>query len=349
MELRSRSCDWLLGMSIFLTNSLLFLLLLFQKACFVDFQKAYDTIWRNGLFYKLMKYGFSQKIIFLLKSMYDRVVSAVKVKSGLTATFTPLVGVRQGCKLIVNDIVDIFDSTCDPLIMGECKISYLLYADGLILLSESEHGLKRCLDKLNCYAKKWQMRINIKKTKAIIFNKSGKIFRSEFKLGNQPIQVTDSYVYLGITFTPSGSFSLAQKKLYYKATRSLYGFLSEVNIYNGASVSAVLKLFDSLVSPMLLYNCEIWDCFLKSVGNNYEKFVSRIFDERITPENMQNKICKMALGVHSKASNHAVKGELGRFPLHLIIYTRIFKYFLRLFTLQNNQILKSTLEIKKSI
>ena len=64
-------------------------------ACFVDFQKAYDTIWRNGLFYKLMKYGFSQKIIFLLKSMYDRVVSAVKVKSGLTATFTPLVGVQK--------------------------------------------------------------------------------------------------------------------------------------------------------------------------------------------------------------------------------------------------------------
>ena len=56
------------------------------------------------------------------------------------------------------------------------------------------------------------MRINVKKTKAIIFNKSGKIFRSGFKLGNQPIQVTDSYVYLGITFTPSGSFSLAQKR-----------------------------------------------------------------------------------------------------------------------------------------
>ena len=68
-------------------------------ACFVDFQKAYDTIWRNGLFYKLMKYGFSQKIIFLLKSMYDRVVSAVKVKSGLTASFTHLVGVRRGCNL----------------------------------------------------------------------------------------------------------------------------------------------------------------------------------------------------------------------------------------------------------
>ena len=60
-------------------------------ACFVDFQKAYGTIWRNGLFHEVMKYGFSQKIIFLLKRMYDRVVSAVKVKSRLTASFSPLV------------------------------------------------------------------------------------------------------------------------------------------------------------------------------------------------------------------------------------------------------------------
>ena len=51
-----------------------------------------------------------------------------------------------------------------------------------------------------------------KEDKSIIFNKSGKIFRSEFKLGNQPIQVTDSYVYLGITFTPSGSFFTGPEK-----------------------------------------------------------------------------------------------------------------------------------------
>ena len=60
---------------------------------------------------------------------------------------------------------------------------------------------------------------------------------------------------------------------------------------------------------------------------------------------MHNKVCKMALGVHFKANNHAVKGELGRFSLHLIIYTTIFKSFLRLLTLQNNQILNSAQEI----
>ena len=74
-----------------LTTFLCWSLYLFTKndkkvyACFDDFQKAYDTIWRNGLFYKLMKYGFSQKInIFLMNSMYDRVVSAEKAKSRVT-------------------------------------------------------------------------------------------------------------------------------------------------------------------------------------------------------------------------------------------------------------------------
>ena len=100
------------------------------------------------------------------------------------------------------------------------------------------------------------------------------------------------------------------------------------------------------MSPILLYNCEIWDCFFKiSQEYNYDKFVSRIFDERITPENTHNKVCKMALGAHSKASNYAVKGELRHFSLHLIIYITVFKYFLRLLTLQNKQILNSALEI----
>ena len=124
---------------VFVLKSLIYLCTKNYKkvyAYFVDFKKAYDTIWWNSLFYKLVKYGFSQKIIFLLKSMYGRVVSAVKVKSRLMATFTPLVGEWQGCNLsptlinvFINDIVDLFDSTCDPLIMGECKINCLLSAD----------------------------------------------------------------------------------------------------------------------------------------------------------------------------------------------------------------------------
>ena len=54
----------------------------------------------------------------------------------------------------------------------------------------------------------------------------------------------------------------------------------------------------------------------------------------------------MVLGVHSKASNLAVKRELGRYPLHIIIYTRIFESLnnSRLLSLPNDKILNSALE-----
>ena len=40
-------------------------------ACFVDFSKALDTVWRKGLLYKLMLHGLSYKFIKLIESMYQ--------------------------------------------------------------------------------------------------------------------------------------------------------------------------------------------------------------------------------------------------------------------------------------
>ena len=42
---------------VFVLKSLIDLYTKMVCACLIDFQKAYDTIWINGLFYKLMKYG----------------------------------------------------------------------------------------------------------------------------------------------------------------------------------------------------------------------------------------------------------------------------------------------------
>ena len=83
--------------------------------CFVDFSKTYDTVWRVGLFYKLIKYGLSLKFIKLIENMYSNIQYAVKLSDGITPFFISTVGVRQGCNLspmlfnlIINDINKIF-------------------------------------------------------------------------------------------------------------------------------------------------------------------------------------------------------------------------------------------------
>jgi hypothetical protein len=41
----------------------------------------------------------------------------------------------------------------------------------LILLSESEKGLQSCLDSLNSYCNRWKLKINVTKTKVMVFSK----------------------------------------------------------------------------------------------------------------------------------------------------------------------------------
>ena len=52
-------------------------------------------------------------------------------------------------------------------------INALMYADDLIIISESKEGLQKQLNKLNEYCKKWKLEVNIKKTKIMIFNRAG--------------------------------------------------------------------------------------------------------------------------------------------------------------------------------
>ena len=84
--------------------------------CFVDFKKAYDTVWRIGLLSKLQSYRISNRFINLLYSMYSKTKSSVQLQNGLTETFPSTIGLKQECNLspvlfnlFVNDINDMFD------------------------------------------------------------------------------------------------------------------------------------------------------------------------------------------------------------------------------------------------
>ena len=81
--------------------------------------------------------------------MYEDIKMAVRLPGGLTPFFESLVGVRQGCSLspmsfniYVNDLIEeLQNDECDPVIINNCSISCLMYAEDLLVLSESWEGL----------------------------------------------------------------------------------------------------------------------------------------------------------------------------------------------------------------
>ena len=52
-----------------------------------------------------------------------------------------------------------------------------MYADDIVLLSNSAGGLQKMLNSLLQFCQRWNLKVNVAKTKVIIFNKSGKLLK----------------------------------------------------------------------------------------------------------------------------------------------------------------------------
>ena len=68
-------------------------------SCFVDFSKAYDSVWRDGLLYKLILRKLSYRFISLISAMYHGLTSVVKLSNGIAPFLESFVGLRQGYNL----------------------------------------------------------------------------------------------------------------------------------------------------------------------------------------------------------------------------------------------------------
>ena len=130
----------------------------------------------------------------------------------------------------------------------------LMYADDLLLLSESWEGLCHSVDKLGHYSAMWRSGIRSKKTKIMLVDKSSKETELTHNFGNVMVKRCQEYPYLGTIMTPSNSSVKYKVHLFKQANKAMWGFLKEVNTQNDRKTSNIRKLLNSLVVPVLLYN-----------------------------------------------------------------------------------------------
>ena len=139
--------------------------------CFVDLRKAFDSVPRAKLFYKLFKdYSIGGNFLKVLRETYKGNNVFVKLSQGLCDSFETTQGVLQGCvnspilfNLFINDISGIFDYSYDPVSINNTKQSALLWADDLVLLSETAGGLQESINRMNNYFESLNLNIKAKK------------------------------------------------------------------------------------------------------------------------------------------------------------------------------------------
>ena len=82
--------------------------------------------------------------------------------------------------------------------------------------------------------------------------------KKKFKYANQTIEIVNKQTYLGIEMTSSGRYACAREILSKKATKIVFTIKRLLSNIDSSAVETRNKLFDALVKPVRLYDCEIW-------------------------------------------------------------------------------------------
>ena len=102
-------------------------------------------------------------------------------------------------------------------------------------------------------------------------------------MGKSKLESTREYKYLGFIVTPSGEIGTGLKDLKNRALRALAKLKNKMGIQFRKFPLITLKLFRSLIEPILLYLSDFWG-ILKMPTNN-------------PIENLFSSFCKQLLGV----------------------------------------------------
>ena len=196
-----------------------------------------------------------------------------------------------------------------------------MYADDLIIFSESADGLQNCLNRLNKYTEKWDLKV-IAKTKTMVFQRSGTRRILNFTFGAHVLENAVSYKYLGTIITNTGNFKLNHANLKKKGIRA--SFIITQNIGRYCKPSTAIKIFEKVIEPILMYNSEI-TCAFFPLTWTYEKFTTKLWEIGEEMNKVVLGFLRQILGVGKKCTNIAIMGETGKYPICIKIFMQIIK------------------------
>ena len=303
---------------------------------FLDVSKAYDTVNREVLWAKMAKLGISGKFLEMLKTMYsgDTVDCVV---NGVTTRCVYLTrGLRQGCSLspilfniYVSDIGHSLSSDNDGVLLGDkLRIAGLLFADDIIVVSDTAEGLRRLLSVVHGHCKDLKLTISQEKSQVISPDDDAwELF------GDDGVEMTLKqvlhYKYLGVeTFaTMFKTCNAKLKKCVEVAKRYMFACL-HLGKMSTDVVRISLATWESIAVPTVTYGCE-------SIIVSEAKFAEL--------ESVESKVAKRILGVANNTSNVCAQTELGLKPIRLVIYLKQLKFFFRVLRLSSRRWVKVAL------
>ena len=281
--------------------------------------------------HNLKKKQKKKKNYYSVKAMYTNTEASVKLNGSLSSWFPCTSGVKQGDNLsrtlfalFINDLAEELKTLNCGITIDETHVCCLLYADDLMLLSDSEDNMQRMLDHVSNWCNKWRLRVNYTKSAVMHFRNKGKR-RSEyaFHIGNKTIEYASSYKYLGVVLCDNMDFNATAETLFNSGGRALGSMISKIHNFKDVGFETYTKLYYSWVVPLTDYCSGVWG-----------------FRDFHKGDMVQNRAIRYFLGVHCFTPILAINGDMG-WPLTLQRrWTNMLRLWNRLVGMENNRLTK---------
>ena len=231
--------------------------------CFVDLEKAFDRVPREVVYWCLRKRGVPERLIGMIRSMYTGARTVVRTKCGKTDAFEVKVGLHQGSALSPFLFAVVIDVLSEDV--RENMLWDLLFADDLVITAETMEGLQERYEAWRESLERGGLKVNIMKTEVMLSSRED---REELHVtsgaGRELNQVT-SFKYLGSVISEEGGCDQEIRQRI-KAAWAKWRQVSGVILDKKMPLKLRVKVYKTIIRPVLLYGAETWALRRKEEG-----------------------------------------------------------------------------------
>ena len=163
--------------------------------------------------------------------------------------------------------------------IGQATILLLMYADNVVLVSRTEEDTNKLMKVLEAFCELSGLRVNMGKTKAMLSKTRGKRekIHPQITYQGKPIEAVNSFKYLGLEIPSDHKWYQCATKRRENGKRAYYAFENMCRQAGIQSWNLKKYLFDTLVTPVILYGVEVWGGSLSKDRWNDIKKIQKLF------------------------------------------------------------------------